>query len=201
LAISQTNSIAGLWSSPRGLAVMKFKFDSTGRMQYNFYGCMSSYQRKGKYEIRKDSVIIKYDSLTKEEKLIYQIKADTPSGDTLYIINHHKIQVNELVFISDIEQKEEVKVYMKELTKREIVGRYEGNEIYCRMRIRIKRNHTIKIYRKCESNEGYTVREKWRIEGNSLIVGDGFEDKKWEIKNNCIYKSISDKIVPFACKE
>lgn len=84
-----------------------------------------------------------------------------------------------------------------------ITGRYEGKEPYCRMSIKIKRNHTIKIYRKCEANKARKEKAKWKTQNDTIIVTGWFdsEPQKWILRNECLYELNNGSETLVACKD
>jgi len=98
--IGQTNIIKTWWS-PKDVAGVSYKFDSSGVVKFHSFTCLSQFNRTGHYTVSKDSIFITFDSLAAEEKNVYHLKINPPTGDTLYIIDNHKIQVNEYIYIYD----------------------------------------------------------------------------------------------------
>lgn len=97
----QTNTIIGSWWSPKGLAGVSYKFDSSGTFKYHSFTCMSEFSRTGHYLVSNDSIFITFDTLSTELKKIYQITTDPPTCDTLFIIDKHKIKVSDYIFLYD----------------------------------------------------------------------------------------------------
>lgn len=97
----QSENVTGSWRSPKSLSGVSYTFDSSGVVKYHWFTCMAEYNRSGHYFVSNDSIIIKYDTLTTEEKQIYHIKTNPQSGDTLFIVDRHKIKVSDFIFIYD----------------------------------------------------------------------------------------------------
>ncbi|MGL4596806.1 MAG: OmpA family protein [Bacteroidia bacterium] len=105
LAIAQicsAQNIIGLWKTPQATASIQYQFFAEGKMTYNFYGDLSSFNRKGNYHVANDSIFIQYDSLTKEEMEVYRIKGKLNEFDTLYIVNTHTIKIAPSFYIHNI---------------------------------------------------------------------------------------------------
>ena len=78
---------------------------------------------------------------------------------------------------------------------KDFTGHYEGTEPYCRMSIRIKRDHKVKINRKCEGNRGYMDNAKWKIENDTFVVYGSFDDERieWILIKDSLYEVTADK--------
>ncbi len=101
-----TTEIVGLWKSPRDIAVVHFKFDSSGTVARDNYGDISDFHFTGHYSVRKDSIIIVYDTLTTLQRKIYRTQASKIDNDTLLIINKNKIRVNKYLFVYNQDREE-----------------------------------------------------------------------------------------------
>ena len=88
-------------------------------------------------------------------------------------------------------QAEKDSLIPEKIDKQKIVGHYEGKEPYCRSSVKIKGNHKIITYRKCEANKGYTKRAKWKIVNDTILVfskNDRDNFRKWILIKGCIYE-------------
>ncbi len=92
-ATSLAQQIVGHWKTPKTPASIQYQFFAEGKMQYDFYGDLYSFRRKGVYHVTNDSIFIQYDSLTETEQKIYNVKGEIVLLDTLYLINAHTIKL------------------------------------------------------------------------------------------------------------
>jgi outer membrane protein OmpA-like peptidoglycan-associated protein len=88
-----SQQIIGHWKTPKAPASIQYQFFAEGKMQFDFYGDLSSYRRKGVYNVINDSIFIQYDSLTATERKIYNVKGEVDALDTLFLINAHTIKL------------------------------------------------------------------------------------------------------------
>ena len=92
---------------------------------------------------------------------------------------------------------------VQKLTEQKLVGTYEGKEPYCRLSVKIKRNHHIKVFRQCEANRPYRERATWRIENDTVIVSGWFDEEpqKWVLIKNCLYHASEKDENLIGCKD
>lgn len=164
----QTSGIVGLWKTPNAPAAIHYKFDSSGTMKYNLYGCLSNFQRTGHYTVSKDSIFITYDSLTTEEKFIYQIKTTPQFGDTLFIVDRHKIKIDNGLFIYDSifsnGQKTPDSLKPEKIDISKIAGSY-SDDPRCTLIIKKKNKYkTIMVAPRSFVSKGF-----WEIHNDTLI--------------------------------
>lgn len=190
----QGQTIAGLWRSPKSTAAFSYRFDSTGTVQYNFYGCLSQQQRKGHYTVKRDSVFILYDTLSAEERTIYGLKTQPPRTDTLYIMNENKIKVNDYVFLySDKiwspELKPEVLITPGHIRAASIEGKYYLKKEYYdtdkpfsnTFLLKINRDGTFSYSKTFVKNHKNTYQGNWEIKNDTLYCN--VESIKYHFKN------------------
>ena len=78
---------------------------------------------------------------------------------------------------------------------KDFTGHYEGTEPYCRMSIRIKRDHKVKIYRRYEANHGHKYKAKWKIENDKFVVYGWFDAERieWILIKDSLYEVTADE--------
>jgi hypothetical protein len=167
-----SQSLKGKWSSPKGMAVLSFDFQSNSTFKSEFHTCMSDQYRKGKFEVRNDSIFLFYDELSEtEEKLFY--RGLTPiKTDTLYWIDRHCIQVNQAVMIYDsiIPSKKIPVVQAEPIVLANIIGKYRITSI--------EANGTVVDYKLSLSKKNafvYTIKHnkrKTKLKGYYTVKND-----------------------------
>jgi hypothetical protein len=90
----QEIDLTGTWKQPRSLHVRNYTFKPDLTFQHNEYGDLSESHLTGHYFVRKDSIILEYDST-----VTYQLRNFKPVNDTLIIINKYVIQVHRGLFV------------------------------------------------------------------------------------------------------
>lgn len=107
-ALGQQNSIIGIWRTSIDFSVSSYTFDTLGQIAFKQKGCMSGVAFKGRYIIQKDTIYIKYDSISTELQKIYQSNSRIKLDDTLIWINRHKIQIAPNYYIYNQDRDEQV---------------------------------------------------------------------------------------------
>lgn len=100
----QKANIIGEWKFGKGFSLhVSYNFDSLGKVVFGSSSCVGNYFDTGNFVVEKDSIIIKYFPVGSDLGGNYLTDSNKLERKALYILNRHTIQINEYLYINNID--------------------------------------------------------------------------------------------------